>query len=509
MSSWSSNLSRLCWSPARPGVPKVLPGLLLLPSLLALVLVGPVACNDLSGLAGQQQLPAGTPNPSIYRTAAGALALYQTTLAAVQFTNGNSNASIGGTTSATQNGAFVDYALTAGLLTDELQSGAFLGCQPFGGPRSCTGGLDSLDARQLNGAGTVVTLYNELQGVRNDAALGIGALSAYAPDSSPALRGHLYALRGYAELLLADLYCSGVPLSTMVFHGTTTFTYAPGSATMDVYRAARAQFDTAITLSGDSARILNLARVGQGRALLALGQFDQAAQAVANVPDGFQYQFPVDWSYSGVVGCGNLFHSCDGLNIYTVADHEGVIGLPYRSGGDPRTAAQTDGTNNYGDSVYVPLKYGGSPPAIAEFTVADWIEARLIRAEAFLQAGNVTGMLAQLNDLRQNATVHGQTGSLAQITADPGTGLPPQDADTARVNLLFRERAYWLFLTGHRQGDLRRLRRAPYGTSGSSVYPFGVYPNVSLQNYGTSVDAPIPAAELANPKFHGCLARGA
>ena len=475
-----------------------------LPGLLALVLAGAVACNDLSGLAGQQQLPAGTPNPSVYRTAAGALALYQTTLAAVQFTNGSPNTSIDGTTTSTHVGAFVDYMFTAGLLTDELQSGGDLGCIPGTGP--CDKYLDSLDARQVSSdAGDI---YTELQGVRNYAALGIGALATYAPDSSPALRGHLYAIRGYAELLLADLYCSGVPLSTILLNGTTTFTYAPSSTTMDVYRAARAQFDTAITLSGDSMRILNLARVGEGRALLALGQFSQAAQAVANVPDGFTYQFSVDWSYSGVAGCGNLFQLCGGGTIYTVADHEGLIGLPYRSSDDPRTGTQPAGTNNWGDSMYMPLKYGGSSPGIVAFTVADWIEARLIRAEAALQAGDVAGMLVQLNNLRQNATVPGQTGPLARISTDPGAGLQPSDADTARVHLLFRERAYWLFLTGHRQGDLRRLRRAPYGTTASLVYPIGTYPNVFLQSYGTSVDVPIPASELTNPQFHGCLARG-
>src|SRR5690606_40849192 len=40
-------------------------------------------------------------------------------------------------------------------------------------------------------------------------------------------------------------------------------------------------------------------------------------------------------------------------------------------------------------------------------------------------------------------------------------GLPPLEdpgTDEARVDLLFQERAYWLFLTGRRHADMRRLR---------------------------------------------------
>jgi len=46
------------------------------------------------------------------------------------------------------------------------------------------------------------------------------------------------------------------------------------------------------------------------------------------------------------------------------------------------------------------------------------------------------------------------SGGVAELAAltDPGTA-------EARVDLLFRERAFWFFLTGHRQGDLRRLIR--------------------------------------------------
>jgi hypothetical protein len=78
------------------------------------------------------------------------------------------------------------------------------------------------------------------------------------------------------------------------------------------------------------------------------------------------------------------------------------------------------------------------------------------------------------------------------------------DAD-ARVDLLFRERAFWLFITGHRQGDLRRLIRQ-YHRRQENVYPTGLYAG-GLSAYGNDVTAPIPPNERVNPLFTGCINR--
>ena len=478
---------------------------LLISALVAGVVAGTVGCHDLSGLTGKQQLPAGTPDPRSFHTPAGALALYESTVTAFQASQGVTTASIGGGTTGTNAGVFVNFVFESGLLTDELQPGD-LGCT---GSVCLLSQVDSIDARQLpegaTGNSASFEWYSELQALRNQATLGIGALAAYDPTASPALRGHLYALAGYADLMLADLFCSGVPLSTLNFNGTTSFTYAPGSTTLQVYSAAVANFDTAIALSNDSVRILNFARIGKGRALLALDSFPQAAAAVAAVPDGFAYQFPVDWGHAGSGAVGTLFANSQIVG-YTEADEEGLNGLPYRTSGDPRTAAQISSHNEYGVSQFVPVKYGGAHPSLGPVTVADWIEARLIRAEAALQAKDYTSWLAQLNTLRETAMVPGQTTTLAD-TSDPGAS----PGDSARVSLLFHERAYWLYLTGHRQGDLRRLLRQ-YKTiyrSAAQVYPFGQYPGSNILSYGSYVNLPIPASELTNPLYHGCLSRGA
>ena len=100
--------------------------------------------------------------------------------------------------------------------------------------------------------------------------------------------------------------------------------------------------------------------------------------------------------------------------------------------------------------------------------MADWIEARLFQAEAALQslpndtASQGTGWLGILNHLRETAISPALTD-----TTDVGSL-------DARVNLLFRERAFWLFLTGHRQGDMRRLIRQ-YQRDEGAVYPVGPY----------------------------------
>jgi starch-binding outer membrane protein, SusD/RagB family len=88
----------------------------------------------------------------------------------------------------------------------------------------------------------------------------------------------------------------------------------------------------------------------------------------------------------------------------------------------------------------------------------------------------------------------------------PGDLTDPGTAD-AQVDLLFRERAFWLFLTGHRLGDLRRLIRQ-YGRTADTVFPSGTYFKGG-QPYGAAVNLPLPATETNNPKVTGCLDREA
>jgi len=339
-------------------------------------------------------------------------------------------------------------------------------------------------------------------------------LGAYAPDSSAALTGHLFALEGYADVFLADIFCSGIPLSTVDFNGD--YTLAPGSSTAEVYTQAIALFDSALTLMSDSARFPPLAAIGRGRALLGLGRYAGAATAVAAVPDGYRYQvvLPVNSSSSSILQ-GLVHFSASYVNqpaTPSVGDHEGLNGLDYRSSGDPRTpAAAQPGTDPFGHTMYFPTKY----PTTGDMTLtlADAVEALLIEAEAALQAG--TGdWLTKLNTLRTDGSFDTQpnagnpavTDTLWHAGSGGAAGLRPlEDPGTAtsRVDLLFRERGFWLYLTGRRQGDLRRLVRE-YQRAPSAVYPKGVYQG-GLGSYGDEMVVPVPLAEQErNDQYTGC-----
>jgi len=318
----------------------------------------------------------------------------------------------------------------------------------------------------------------------------------------------LYAFEGYAALLLADLYCSGVPLSTLDFDGD--FTYKPSSTTDEIYTHAITLFDSALAVSTDSASIQTLARVGKGRALLALGRYQDAKDAVTDVADADVYRIRVLFRTAPSVD-ENLFGK-----IATVSDREGVNGLPFLSSRDPRTASDTTRYVNMSTNIVInfPNKYLFRDSTW--FVLASGIEAHLIRAEAALHAGTSNDWLTIFNALRTTGTFSrvdtSATGTVDTLwNAGIGgiRGLRPlQDPGPldARITLLFDERAMWLFASGHRQGDLRRLVRV-YGRDRESVYPTGQYQyGTSVTGYyGGDINLPIPQEEMRNPYFRGCL----
>lgn len=437
---------------------------------------------SLDGLLNTDEVPPDVTDPAITQTTEGALRAYHGVLVQFREIYAGSKWGTYGFTPAT------------GLLTDELE---------WGGNVQNTSG-DVLDIRYIpedapHTVGSVT--YGELQKIRGLASQAIGLMTRFAPDSLAPLVGHLYALQAYAEIFLAELFCSGIPLSTLDYEGG--FTYAPGSTTEEVFEHALALLDTALTFVGDSARFENLAHVGRARALLGLGRIAEAAAAVATVPDNFRY----DVRYSVV--SGSNAENFARLNLssprpwdVTVGDGEGGNGLPYVSSGDPRTqVTSTWGTNSRGLTIHHPSKYGTDGSGMV--TLASGVEARLIEAEAALHA-KAPDWLDRLNHPRQTlwtTIVPAVAGPLPDL-ADPGT-------DDARLDLIFRERAYWLFLTGHRQGDLRRLV-STYGRAQQTLYPVGAYhdPYAAGLSYGSHIDLPVPAEEkVSNKRYTGCIAR--
>jgi hypothetical protein len=130
--------------------------------------------------------------------------------------------------------------------------------------------------------------------------------------------------------------------------------------------------------------------------------------------------------------------------------------------------------------------------------VVNGIDARMIEAEVALRTNNPTQWLAIHNALRAAPPKLGeiQPAAMAPLT-DPGT-------EAARVNVHFREKAFWTFSRGQRLGDMRRLIRQ-YGRTEATVFPQGLH--YKGGSYGKDVNLPITQPEENNPLFKGCTDR--
>ncbi|MGH7476493.1 MAG: hypothetical protein ACRELD_09405 [Longimicrobiales bacterium] len=375
-------------------------------------------------------------------------------------------------------GSFLDgIVTTASYMSDEgIASGTFPTRQEFD-QRSVA--IDN---------GTLRVVFHELHRAR--VALENAAATLGDADPGDGRVGQLLAFAGYAYLGFGENFCSGVPFSQAPPAGELTF--GEQATTAQMLQFAIDRFDAAIGQAGVSSEVADLARVGKGRALVGLGQYSEAASAVASVST--DYFFGIEHS----INTGRQENGYNAANIETgrisVADREGSNGLDFRSAGDPRIETVLvgkgfDSTTDQYDLLHYP--YGYALARNAPTPLASGIEARLIEAEAALNAGDVAGFLAGLNAARAE-------GGLPPVT-DPG-------AATAREDLLFRERAFWLYASGHRLSDLRRLIRQ-YGHTEDAVFPTGAYFEGGI--YGDDVNLPIPEEEENNPNFRECLDRSA
>jgi starch-binding outer membrane protein, SusD/RagB family len=357
-----------------------------------------------------------------------------------------------------------------------------------------------LDARRISLAeGSIFDgTYTGLQKARLAAAQAIASLEQYAASAPRGHVGEMFAIEAYAEVLLAEDVCNGIPLTTVSRDGLIAYGVPlPGDS---VFAHALTLFDSADAWSNADPLIAGLAAVGRGRALLDRGRFSDAATAVSATPVGYGYGTQIAPTMT------SFYEDFAGhqSGAQTVADRKGGNGLDFVSANDPRLPTTVLGTiAASGLPTVYPLKFPLHSASNDSVPLATGVEASLIRAEALLPAngGGGTAWLDTLNALR---TTTGGVAGLAPLT-DPGTS-------DAQVDLLFRERAFWMFGTGHRLGDLRRLIRQ-YHRDASTVFPTGNYDNGAesdqVSTYGTDVNAPIGTVEQANPNFHGCLDRNA
>jgi hypothetical protein len=393
---------------------------------------------------------------------------------------------------------FANLPMMSDLLTDEWASGD---------TQSQHNETDQRTVQTSNGV--LSSAYTAAQQARGFALTAIQALRQYVTPPPAAEISELFFAMGFAELQMSEDFCNGVPFGLMV-NGVPTYTQPITNA--DGFKLATARFDTALVLvTGTDAASIAIHRVNEiakARAQIDLGNYPAAAALVADVPTNFQYLL----TFSLTTTSAELY-LLNGTqpSRFVVGDSFSVVNgavnviknaLPFASATDPRIPVTGSTTNTKkafdGSTPWVgQLLYGQTDP----FPVLTGIDARLIEAEAKINAGDLAGMLSTLNALRTSP----QTIGNKTIPAMPALTTVPTTKDAA-LTLFFREKAFWQFGRGFRLGDLRRLIRQ-YGRTQDQVFPVGTW--FKGGTYGTDVNLPMVDTELTNANFHGCIDRNA
>jgi hypothetical protein len=394
--------------------------------------------------------------------------------------------------------------LLGGLLTDEWRSGDTFTQR------------DETDQRNiLTSNANITTAYRQVHRARNAAMLAIQYLKQYRPTPVSNI-GQMYFIKGFAELESAENYCNGQPFSNST---GDVLEFGNPTSVADAFAMAVADFDSALanvslsdngTNGANGTTVTNAAKVAKARALLGLGKYSEAAAAVAGVPTSFQWL--ETFSLTSVDNqTWALNNSAKRWSVGDSADATGQVknAIPFVSAADPRVpTSQIDGSGKVAKTSFdskTPFyaqQIWGRDDAVA---IVNGLDARLVEAEAKVNASDFAGATAILNQLRAAPPA---LGAINGVTFTPAA-LPalavPATKDAA-VNQFFREKAFWTFARGQRLGDMRRLIRQ-YGRTADQVFPIGVFHKGG--NYGADVNLPVVDAETNNPNFKGCTDRKA
>ncbi len=362
---------------------------------------------------------------------------------------------------------------------------------------------DQTDQRRIEENNLQVTnMLYRLYRSRIRASEAIRALAEYRPDDR-VRRAEMYFARGFTEMQLAQDFCNGIPLSELV-DGVATD--GDPLSVQEVFTKAVASYDSALAFAnGKDAASVALARairIGKGRAQLGLNQIAQAAVTVDSIPTSYAYQ----QTFALTTGSNTIWGQGFSSRRYVVGDSaEGNArnilvknAIPFVSKGDPRLPVTV--LNSLGQDGLTRVRMTALYGQLTAVDVVNGIDARMIEAEAALKAGDVAKFLSIHNTLRASPPTLGTvTPAAMPPLTDPGT-------PAARLDLHFREKAFWTFSRGQRLGDMRRLVRQ-YGRAVTDVFPEGIHYKGGA--YGTDVNFPIVVDERNNPKFNGCTNRSA
>lgn len=308
-----------------------------------------------------------------------------------------------------------------------------------------------------------------------DLAVGFGGV--------PDVESEMQSIVGYVYVMFAETFCGAVPFSKVNEAGEIE--YGVPQTTTEMFNNAINWFDQALANGSGNPTLTNLAKVGKARALLGLGQIGAAASEVASVPTDFVYN--VEHSDNSRRQENGIYIMSTVRRQYSIADGKGGNGLMYRSANDPRTP--WDGGTEFGQDditlYYNQLKY---PDSNASVVLASGIEARLIEAEA----------AASNDSTNEVENIHNALRATLSLTDLDLGGMTGEDLRMAH----FAERAFWLYSTGHRHGDLRRLVDV-YNMAPSDVFPWGTY--FKGGEYSSQLSFPVPESESNNPNYVECI----
>lgn len=321
------------------------------------------------------------------------------------------------------------------------------------------------------GCGGFGGVYTPVSAARYQADNTLQLLGNWTDAEVPgrqALMARAGAYAGYSLVLLGEGFCSAA------------IDVGPEMTPAQIFAAAEERFTLAITnatatggASGDSIRYMAL--VGRARARINQAKYADAAADAALVPTGFAFNA----RYSAASGRSEN-------RVFRVNNTSGTItvdpsyrALRVNGAVDPRVPVVDAGRG--GSQPTIPLWSQGKYTSLTSpIPIATWREARLIQAEAALQANNVTAAVGFINDLRQRAGV--------ELAAYAGG-----DATAVRAQLV-EERRRELFLEGQRLYDTIRFN-VPLNPAPGASFPSG-------GTYGDNKCLPLPDIErLNNPNI--------
>ncbi len=375
--------------------------------------------------------------------------------------------------------------LTGGMLADEIFS--------------ARAGTEHMDNRGINPNSFPIDSWTQVGNTQTRLVRALNLLGKYPPTSGANDQlAELHAQLGFVYTIVAEDYCNGVPFWDGVESAT------PKTATLsttDMYNRAKAQFDSALQLAAAGSSTTYLATVGKARMLVDINDYAGAAAITGTVPTSFVYHAQFSKLTTGMVNA--IFDWMLGTRNFGASDKEGTNGLDFVSGRDARILI--DPTTSLGQDGTPTPTLNQYPGTDSPVPVATGIEARLIEAEAQLKAGNAAWIVT-LNTLRTTPQKYGQVSTTATSLAPLVDPSPGQFGTAAQVDMLMRERAFWMYMTAHRLGDLRRLIRQ-YGRTQDKVFPTGSYFKGGA--YGSDVTLVPSQTETNNPGWQACTDRNA